>query len=63
MGLGLTISKMIVQQMGGAIDVESVAGEGSNFFFTVPLLELPENNPALNQVSPVLPRNENQNQQ
>jgi signal transduction histidine kinase len=42
MGLGLTISKMIVQQMGGTIDVSSTLGEGSNFFFTVPLLEIPE---------------------
>jgi signal transduction histidine kinase len=37
MGLGLTISKLIVQQMHGQIDVESSPGEGSNFFFSLPL--------------------------
>ena len=37
MGLGLTISKMIVQQLGGEIDVESRNKVGSKFFFTLPL--------------------------
>ncbi len=37
MGLGLTISKMILQQLGGMIDVESKEGVGSKFFFTIPL--------------------------
>jgi signal transduction histidine kinase len=37
MGLGLTISKLIVQQLHGQIDVESSPGEGSNFFFSLPL--------------------------
>ncbi len=37
-GLGLVISQRIVQLMGGAIQVRSVIGQGSEFFFT---LELP----------------------
>ncbi|WP_439271524.1 response regulator [Pseudochrobactrum sp. HB0163] len=34
-GLGLVISKQIVEQMGGTIDVQSEKGEGSLFTFTV----------------------------
>lgn len=36
-GLGLVISKSIVEKMGGKIDYESSEGEGATFFFDLPL--------------------------
>ena len=39
MGLGLTISKMIINQFGGIIDVTSDFGVGSKFTFTIPIQE------------------------
>ena len=38
-GLGLAIVKHIVQAHGGAVYADSVEGEGSAFYFTMPLLK------------------------
>jgi two-component system, sensor histidine kinase and response regulator len=40
-GLGLTISDHLIRRMGGTLEVESVLGRGSRFWFTLPLVAAP----------------------
>ncbi len=40
-GLGLTISSKYIAMMGGKLDLESVEGEGTRFFFTLKFSESP----------------------
>jgi signal transduction histidine kinase len=42
LGLGLYISRMIIEQHQGRVGVESIPGEGSIFWFTLPYLQIEE---------------------
>jgi CheY-like chemotaxis protein len=46
-GLGLTISKGLIEMLGGVILVKSVPGEGSEFQFTLPLKVSDESEPTV----------------
>ena len=45
-GLGLAISKRLVQLMGGEVGVESIVGKGSTFWLTLPLSDQATAEPA-----------------
>jgi two-component system, sensor histidine kinase and response regulator len=55
-GLGLAISAQLIELMGGSIGVESTAGGGSNFWFTVRLRHQPAPTGGTNLENPVLER-------
>ncbi len=38
-GVGLTISKLIIEKLGGEIHLYSVPGKGSNFYFSIPYID------------------------
>lgn len=58
-GLGLSISKMIVDRFGGDISVTSKVGVGSRFTVTIPLIEVPPSSPDENKSTSI--RNSNIN--
>jgi len=57
-GLGLAVTKRIIADHGGQIDVESQEGRGTTFLFSLPLLA-PEGKPAKPDASP--PQREGEN--
>ena len=55
-GLGLTISRHLLNAMGAELNVESTVGEGSRFYFSLPFEPLPDEASAddLDSVEPTL---------
>jgi CheY-like chemotaxis protein len=52
-GLGLAISRELVELMGGWLECDSTPGEGSRFWFEIPLPPVTEASEAVEEVRPV----------
>lgn len=54
-GIGLLITRQLIEMMGGKLGIESKAGEGSTFWFTLPLGDSAQNTTATRQAGSLHP--------